>query len=216
MYSLIKLKQIETWGRLYGDTRGIGSGPRTGGTFRAPGTASTSLMRTRISTIERNHDEIVGRRICGDYSDYSDYSIVGTATGAGGTGLPGERTSYIGGLVESQSHRTPHQPQRAVFRDEVIGSVSSSSIALRKRSGSFGSKRELRVSDSGVEGSRGIRVSVSDMEDEVMSNRSGCRGGGGRDDVCGVSTVFQGGGSGRPFSKSQEQIIKIAEIETVL
>lgn len=203
----MKLKQIETWGRLYGDSRLGPMGMRTG-TFRNP--AASSLMRTRISTIERNHDEIVGRRICGDYSDYSDYSIVGTATGigTGGSSSGAVRTSTcaIGGLTESQS--------RGAFRDEVIGSVSSSSVALRKRSGSFGSKRELRVSDSGGEGLRGIRVSISDMEDDVISTRSGATGRGvmRQDEVCGVSTVFQGG----RFSKSQEQIIKVAEIETVL
>lgn len=200
------MKQIETWGRLYGDPR-LAPG---GGTFRKSThrtAASASLMRTRISTIERNHDEIIGRRICGDYSDYSDYSIVGTATGAGtggGLGGGGVVTCGIPGLLDNTSHR-------AVFRDEVIGSVSSSSVALRKRSGSYGSKRELRVSDSGTEGVRGIRVSVSDMEDDVMSTRSTGRGVG-PDEVCGVSTVFQGG----RFSKSQEQIIKVAEIETVL
>ncbi|ODN02749.1 Glutamate receptor ionotropic, NMDA 2B [Orchesella cincta] len=88
---LIRLRQIENWGRLY-DLNEIGRRS----TIKQ---SSNALMRTRISTIERNHDEIVGKRICGDYSDYSIFS--GTAGGVAVVSAAGERNR--------------------VFRDQVIG-----------------------------------------------------------------------------------------------
>jgi len=105
---LIRLRQIENWGRLY-DLNEIGRRS----TIKQ---SSNALMRTRISTIERNHDEIVGKRICGDYSDYSIFS--------GATGVAS----------------APVERNR-VFRDQAIGLGVKAIMTMRKlvtKLGGFG------------------------------------------------------------------------------
>lgn len=219
---LVRLRQIENWGRMYqlgeigrGTVR-IGGGTgflrdssgihratvASGGGSGGVGQGILIPPRTRISTIERNRDEIVGRRICGDYSDYSIFSGVGMSGGVGGM-------SVSIGVGSGSGAETQVIHQRRVFRDEVIGSGPRSF---------GGSRRDLDVLSCGGGGGSGSgskKVSVSSECDLVDQQAS--------EGVCEEgqegSGMMKRAGKGRGGDQQEvmvNQIIKVAEIETVL